>query len=108
STLLLSLQLLICGGLFLWSGRLVALPLGRGPTAIRPTPPTLIAAEPHAPRPADPAGHTAAKQRELAPYRWRSVSGRCSVAPRATPAGRMVTLATGSACSHSAAVRACP
>ncbi len=31
-----------------------------------------------------------------------------SVTPRACPAGRIVTLATGSACSHSAATRACP
>ena len=38
----------------------------------------------------------------------RSTSGSCSVTPRVWPAGRMVTLATGSACSDSAATMAWP
>ena len=38
----------------------------------------------------------------------RSTSGSCSVTPSVCPAGRIVTLATGSACSDSAATMACP
>src|SRR5580698_4639136 len=38
----------------------------------------------------------------------RSTSGSCSVTPRVCPAGRMVTFATGSACSDRAATSAWP